>query len=453
MKNVLNNGKWVNTDIFFNTKNISIHITGYIVATYLSFFITYLAKNKEPMLFQVKEIILTIILSYILVLIVKKLIIPKNNKVISIYPLKLKKVIFGIYIYEYIKYLLLGSAFILPDVILGETNFLSYCLLMLSSLLAINIGIIVIPHNLKKYSLLSNLFVNLSILFIFSSALIHLTFSSFWNFFWILFVLIVVNIITFFVLYKDKNELFISNIFKYSYTVTQTKKSILKERVIKVFDKYLFRHKYLYKRELENILLNKMFELNLIRSFILMISTIIFLKGHEYNSILFFDLTILLSSVNYFASSAYYIENSICTLRDIVPLDELELFNAKVIINTFIWMLIFSPYIMIILFNVKITFILNVLFILTSLFLWSHVALFVDYLLNVDKNERKKNIYTRFIVVIISIMYLTILKDSLFIFDYGSQIEILVCSILNIVVLFLLRRAFIARVSKCYKKF
>lgn len=451
MKNVLNNGKLMNTDIFFDIKNISIHITGYIVATYLSFFITYFA-NKEPLLFKVKEIILTVILSYILVIIVKKLILPKNNKVISIYPLKLKNVIFKIYVYEYIKYLLLGSALILPDVILGKTDFLSYCLIMLSSLLFINTGIIVIPHNLKKYSLLSNLFVNLSILFIFSSILMHLIFNSLWNCFFVLLVLILADMITFFILYKDTNELFVSNIFRYSYTLTQTKKSILKERVIKICDKYLFKHKYLYKRELEKILLNKMFELNLIRSFILMISAIIFLNGREYNSILFFDLTILLSSVNYFSSSAYYIENSISILRDIVPLDELELFNVKVIINTFIWMLIFLPYIMIVLFKVKIAFILNVLFILTSLFLWSHVALFVDNLLNVDKNEEVKNIYTRFVVVIISILYLTILKDGISIFECGPQFEILVCSILNIIILFLLRRVFIARVSKCYKE-
>lgn len=453
MGKVLINNKWVNTDIFYDTENISIRITGYIVAAYLSYFITYFATNKELLLLQVKEILLTIILSYILMIIVKKLILPKNNKIISIYPLKLKKIILGIYIYEYTKYLLLSSALILPDVIFGKTNFLCYCMLMLSSLLTINIGIIIIPQNLKKNILLSNSFISLSILFMFSSILMHLIFNYLEDCFFVLFVLILADMVTFFILCKDKNELFVSNIFRYSYTLTQTKKSILKERVIKACDKYLFKYKYLYKRELEKMLLNKMFELNLIRSYILMISTIIFLKGHEYNSILFFDLTILLSSVNYFSSSAYYIENSICTLRDIVPLDELELFNVKVIINTFIWMLIFLPYIVIVLCKVKIAFILNVLFILTSLFLWSQVALFVDYLLNADKNEREKNIYTRFIVVIISLIYLTFLKDSISIFDCGLKLEILACSILNIVVLFLLRRAFIARVSKCYKKF
>lgn len=74
----MNNKKAKNKYIFLSKRDIVMNIISYVISIYLSFFMTYFAIKEDILLFQVKKIIITIILSYFLIIIIRKIFLPKN---------------------------------------------------------------------------------------------------------------------------------------------------------------------------------------------------------------------------------------------------------------------------------------------------------------------------------------------------------------------------------------
>lgn len=256
----MNNKKAKNKYIFLSKRDIVMNIISYVISIYLSFFMTYFAIKEDILLFQVKKIIITIILSYFLIIIIRKIFLPKNINTVSIYPINLKDVMNNIYVHEYIDYSLLVSALIIPDIILNKISFLQYSLLMLFPIPIINIEIKSILYNFKKKYLLNNIFINLSILFMFNSLIISLIFNFPKYNYNMLMLFIVIIFIT---LCKNKQNL-CGRVYKYSYNSNQLKESKLKQFIIRIFDRLgLFKNQYLYTAELKKTLLNKRFEFKL----------------------------------------------------------------------------------------------------------------------------------------------------------------------------------------------
>lgn len=131
---------------------------------------------------------------------------------------------------------------------------------MLFPIPIINIEIKSILYNFKKKYLLNNIFINLSILFMFNSLIISLIFNFPKYNYNMLMLFIVIIFIT---LCKNKQNL-CGRVYKYSYNSNQLKESKLKQFIIRIFDRLgLFKNQYLYTAELKKTLLNKRFEFKL----------------------------------------------------------------------------------------------------------------------------------------------------------------------------------------------
>lgn len=438
--------------IFLTKRHVVSRIIQFVIILYLSFFITYFAKKEEPLLLGVKQMIVVFILSYIVVLIVKKMILVKNIKMIWIYPLKLKSIVLKIFKNEYIEFLLVALALIFPDLIYNDLKLSEAILLFLFPLLSVNIGFYLMTHILDKKLFFSNVILDIGILFILCFTVLYLMLNMTGHIYFEIFLVILFSIV--FSALNKKSFLY-KVVYEYSYNsrnFNNTFKSYLKQKNIYLINKLAFlKHKYLYTRELNKLLIDEKFEIKILKSFILSVSCLIFLNRGNYDQNIFFDLTFLLSAINIFSTSSYYNEKFINVLGDILPVDELILFKTKANLYSLLWILISFPYIVVSLFKAKIFWIINFLYILTCFILCSYIGVFVEMSLNKDKPFNDKNIYSRLLVMVIAIIYMGVLKDISIALNFIPNIKAVSFFILNAIIIVLIRRKASDRTCKCYK--
>lgn len=434
--------------LFLNTKNLFVFVIGYIVAVYISFFITYFAIKEDYLLFKIKYVILILILSYFIIIILKKILLPKNIILISICPINIKSIILNIFLCEYLKFILLASSIILPDVILKHINLIQFSALMMYSLIAIIIEFRIVTYN-QKNKLLSNLYINLGLIFVINFFIMYLTFDYHKLFSCLVLILTPIALI---IKYLD-SRLVYENVYKNSYLLHRHEFC----KLINIFENLLSRMKlsnrnYLFFWELKRLISNERFGINLIRSFFLSFTFAFFIIKGQYNETVFFDLTILLSASNYFSSTTYYSEKLMYIFGDVMPLNQLHLFNVKLVINTIFWIIITLPYIFISLYKSKNILLLDLFFVISSFLLWAFIGGVIEKSINFDRRTENKSIYSRLYVIFGGIIYLYLLKDITNNTIFSLQAKALLYIIINLLSYFILRRFFSAKISKCYKE-
>lgn len=446
-------GKRNNYDKFFlNKRSILFKIIIFIITIYLSFFITYFLKKEEPLFLRIKQVIIVFILSYLSAMNVKKIILVKNMKMLWIYPVKLKEILLKIFRNEYINYILISSAMILPDLINNDMNAYQALLLLIFPFLITKIGLMLALWNINRKSYASNITISTGILF----SLIFLTLQIILYRNEIIFLFLILIVLSNILLSILNNETCIYEIiYKYSYNFKDLKnifKIKLKAKLVYFLNKLSFlKNRYLYTREVDKLLTDEKFEIKILRGFLILISCLILLNNENYNEGIFFDATTLLSAANIFSTSSYYNEKFISTLCDILPMDNIALFKTKTIFYSFLWVLISFPFIIMSFYKAKIFWIIKLIYIFTNFISWSLIGIYIDMSLNGDKFYYEKNIYSRFFVMIIAIIYIGLTKDILLTLNLSIDIKAIILLILNVIFMVLIWRKVHARIGEPYK--
>lgn len=446
-------GKRNNYDKFFlNKRSILFKIIIFIITIYLSFFITYFLKKEEPLFLRIKQVIIVFILSYLSAMNVKKIILVKNMKMLWIYPVKLKEILLKIFRNEYINYILISSAMILPDLINNDMNVSQALLLLVFPFLITKIGLMLALWNINRKSYASNITISTGILF----SLIFLTLQIILYRNEIIFLFLILIVLSNILLSILNNETCIYKIiYKYSYNFKDLKnifKIKLKAKLVYFLNKLSFlKNRYLYTREVDKLLTDEKFEIKILRGFLILISCLILLNNENYNEGIFFDATTLLSAANIFSTSSYYNEKFISTLCDILPMDNISLFKTKTIFYSFLWVSISFPFIIMSFYKAKIFWIIKLIYIFTNFISWSLIGIYIDMSLNGDKFYYEKNIYSRFFVMIIAIIYIGLTKDILLTLNLSIDIKAIILLILNVIFMVLIWRKVHARIGEPYK--
>lgn len=413
-----------------------------IILTYISYFITYLAIYTDTIFFKVKENLLILILSYIIVNIVKKLIKPKNMKLISIYPLSLKNIVYDIQLYEYTVIVFLITSIFIPDLLLEKTSINQYLFLIVYVLCAINIEYKVTIYIIIRYKLMQYLSLIFTMLLIVNVVLLELLYTSFKIYILLIMLLILM-------LLHAKYKKLYSDIYELSYISCKESNWRIGILIKKILMK--FSDNYLYRREVERVVRNGKFQIRVFKTILVYVLATLFLYYSKVTDLNYYNITILMAANNFFSSTMYYDEKIMYITRDIMPLDDLGIFKVKIIVNTMLQFIVCIPFILSVILIMKISWYINIIFILVTFSVWSFICGVIDKIMNYDKRIGGKNPYTRFLALIFAVMHLLVLNDMMSLSN-RIYLNILCYIIYNSLFIFFGWRIINARVDKSYKE-
>lgn len=397
-------------NIFTERSPYIIDITLYIVVFYANILFLYLAKIYDSMLFSVDHVIFVMVITFLIMHLIRKIFDFRNAILVGIYPVDLKNFFKMVYIQTYLHVATIFIMFSIPNIIFHTLNTKCVVVLWLVCNIDLNIGIMLYSFVKQRKHKESNLRLYGLLYYIISAEMLLYLIQWFGEHEGEQSIVLCISC----AVYLFTIQIFrikFDKILKAIYLVEnhQKDKNGLADTMVTISSR-IFKNHFWCQRELKCIVESSEFKELLVRTFVIVGVVTFYIMSNSYDVKLIPDVTTIMCAMNFYAPQSYYREQYIYETSEVMPISEKKLIMSKTVVNGMIWFVFTMLVVIISAISMGGFSLWYIIFCISSFFIWSYAGVYIDKKNNY-RYENNKNKYSRIIVIIMAVIYISLQKE------------------------------------------